>query len=82
MIPSELNLLDVDGNKITISAENIKSLQAHLEVTPIDVGRISIAGPASEYVLVTTSTGSHKIPRRADNDSELLTFILSQKSIS
>ena len=80
MKPSTLNLLDIDGNKIAISAESIKSIQAYFGVTPIDIGGMSIAGPASEYVLVKTSTGSHKIPRRPENDSELLTFILYKKS--
>lgn len=81
MFKSELNLILQDGQDRTFNESEIKSIQPYIGITPIDIGRMSIAGPLKEYFVLTTQTEKIEVPRLPENDREVLDFIFANCEI-
>lgn len=76
----EIVAIGYDEKEIRIAYRNVKKLQEYFGVRPIDIGGMSIAGSAKEWLQIETFDGmKFDIPRTQGNDTQILSFLLRWK---
>jgi hypothetical protein len=81
MLKTNLYLTLEDGSERTFAESDVRGIQACIEVTPVRMGDIEVAGPLQGYLLIRTALEEVKIPRLPANDKEILDFIFSNCDI-
>lgn len=71
-------LKDISGDVLDLHADEVVNIEGHFGVQLINHGPVSYAGNGYEYIIIKTKSGEHKIPRNAENDKEILSFMLSR----
>ncbi|AZQ82947.1 hypothetical protein EKO29_02050 [Colwellia sp. Arc7-635] len=78
MNEDQLILLTTENKEVKIPLSHVERVQGFDGIHTSDIGGVSIAAGSYQYVEVKTTSSSFKIARNAENDSQLLTFMLSQ----
>jgi len=75
-VKTHLSLVDNEGEAINVSLSDVISIQPRLFLSTVTTGGVSMAAGAWEGILLKYRSGEVKVPRRADNDREMLDFIM------
>jgi len=77
MNEEQLVLLTVENQEVNISVSDVKRIQGYIGAHTSETGGMSMISGSYQYIELKTETSTFKIARNALNDSQLLTFMLS-----
>ena len=78
MLNLELKLVDKNGDKVEVIFDDIIRVEGRVGVEKLTNQGFPYAGLETNFVLLTTRTAEYEIPRSPENDSQILTYLLSR----